>query len=89
MIFILGVIVMIDVWLDRSQKGNTFSSRFRALGRVWPPARILIAAVVGGVLTHFWWTPQDIYDSGGTKLCPCADVGVNISSKIPVAGPSL
>jgi hypothetical protein len=88
MIFLLGVIVMIDIWLDRSKAGNTFSSRFRALGKAWPPARILLSAVIGGLLTHWWWTPQDVYDSSGRR-CPTSagPAGVQGTSPPPDSGP--
>jgi hypothetical protein len=75
MLVALLVLVAFDLWLDRSKAGNTFSSRFRAFGRVWPPSRILISAIIGGLLTHWWWTPQDVVDAGGEACCACPDAG--------------
>jgi hypothetical protein len=67
----LGVIGF-DIYLDRDGRvGNTYSERIRALGRLWIPTRILLAIGIGLLLGHWFWTPQDVYDAGGVKLCPC------------------
>ena len=79
----MGVVFVLlagfDLYLSRCDKieGNTFSARFRALGRWWPPARLLIVLALGAVLGHLWWTPQDVHDSGGGECCACPmDAGV-------------
>ena len=62
------LIVSWDLYLDHDRvKGNTISARARALGRAWPPARLLIIFALGLVFGHFWWTPQDVYDTGGAE----------------------
>lgn len=49
-------LIAFDVWLDRDDvDGNTYSERLRALGRVWPPARLLISLGFGVLLGHWWW----------------------------------
>ena len=73
MIVVFVALAGFDLYLSHGDKvaDNTFSARFRALGRFWPPARLLIAASLGAVLAHLWWTPQDVHDAGGGQLCRC------------------
>jgi hypothetical protein len=68
-----------DLYLSHGDKieGNTFSARFRAMGRWWPPARLVMMLAIGAVLGHLFWTSQDVHDAGGDKLCACPiDAGV-------------
>lgn len=75
---IFVAICAFDWWLDRDgKKGNTYSERIRALGRMWPPARLLLAVGIGVLLGHFFWTPQDVYDAGGRLCAPVLDAGPN------------
>jgi hypothetical protein len=74
-IFMAVVFVLLagfDLYLSHCDKieGNTFSARFRALGRWWPPARALMILAIGLVLGHLFWTPQDVNDVNGQKCLP-------------------
>jgi hypothetical protein len=63
---VLVAIIAWDLYLNSDKvKENTISARARALGRWWPPMRILIAFVLGLLMGHFWWTPQDVHDVSG------------------------
>lgn len=49
-------IVGLDVYLALDGRDeNTYSERLRALGRVWPPARLLITFGMGLLAGHLWW----------------------------------
>ncbi len=49
-------IVALDVYLalDRRDE-NTYSERLRALGKVWPPARLLLTFGMGLLAGHLYW----------------------------------
>jgi predicted membrane protein len=68
---LFAFIVGWDIYLNSDRiKDNTISARTRALGRAWPPARILILFGIGVLMGHFFWTPQDVYDSKGSICQP-------------------
>lgn len=57
-----------DLYLSHDARtGNTFSARFRAVGRWWPPARLIITLAIGMCLGHWYWTSQDIVDVTGER----------------------
>ena len=95
-VFMLGVTAFLglfDLYLDRDKrKGNTYSELFRKMGRFWPPFRVALPLLFGLCLGHWFWTPQDVHDAGGVKLCPCpvapVAVGPIDASLITDAGPT-
>jgi hypothetical protein len=49
-------IVGLDVYLALDGRDeNTYSERLRALGRAWPPARLLIVYGMGLLSGHLYW----------------------------------
>ncbi len=49
-------IVGLDVYLALDRRdGNTYSERLRALGRVWPPARLILSFGMGMLAGHLYW----------------------------------
>jgi hypothetical protein len=74
---IFVALVGFDLYLSHDARtGNTFSARFRALGRFWPPSRLVITLAIGMCLGHWWWTPQDVvYVGGASVACPAPDAG--------------
>lgn len=61
------LIVAFDIWLDVDGiKGNTYSERMRAWGKVWPPFRMLIAFGFGLVCGHWYWAiPLFLWTANG------------------------
>lgn len=55
MVVVMTALSLFDLWLDRDDRdGNTYSERFRALGKAWPPARLIIAFAFGVLAAHWW-----------------------------------
>jgi hypothetical protein len=89
MLLLFAAIVGFDIYLDNSKGNNTFSSRFRALGRWWPPSRLLVTLGIGILLGHFWWTPQDVHDAGGSACCACPKTATDAGPAPALSSPEL
>jgi hypothetical protein len=51
----IAALSLFDWWLDRDGvDGNTYSERFRWLGRAWPPARLIVSFAFGVLAAHWW-----------------------------------
>jgi len=84
-------------WLlaKNAKKEDTFSERLRALGKYWPPARILIAMAIGLIGGHLFWTPKDVCVASGGVVAgaavvtpaPTAEAAKALDASMPVAAP--